>query len=185
MLWCSCSLSLSVVMSSELRTSALSIRRSSDSRCDLFRNRKRNNRDGAHSEVTTHRSAAFAVNRTGSYGSNIKFRFSRKPRMAYQLVPLPDKPPTGQHPLSSLHCHSSLPSRLDTVQHRRGSDLDPPRPLETAETPVGPLRSTLRILSFTEEASLLTAKRLSALDRAGIGIEIRDHFIKATALQEG
>src|SRR2546422_2927619 len=136
MLWCSCSLSLSVVMSSELRTSALSIRRSSDSRCDLFRNRKRNNRDGAHSEV-------------------------------------------------SLHCHSSLPSRLDTVQHRRGSDLDPPRPLETAETPVGPLRSTLRILSFTEEASLLTAKRLSALDRAGIGIEIRDHFIKATALQEG
>src|SRR5438876_11423597 len=94
MLWCSCSLSLSVVMSSELRTSALSIRRSSDSRSDLFRNRRRNNRDGSHSEATTYQSVAFAVNRIGSYGSNIRFRFSRKRRMAYQLVPLPDKQPT-------------------------------------------------------------------------------------------
>jgi len=47
------------------------------------------------------------------------------------------------------------------------------------------LSSTLRILSFTEEASQLAAEILSDLEKAGRGIEIRDLFIGATALQEG
>ena len=56
---------------------------------------------------------------------------------------------------------------------------------KTTLTAVKGLGSTLRILPFSEEASLLAAKILSGLGRAGRGIEIRDLFVGATALQEG
>ena len=59
------------------------------------------------------------------------------------------------------------------------------REAKTNLTAVKGLSSTLRILSFTEEASQLAAEILSGLDRSGSGIEIRDLFIGATALQEG
>ena len=45
--------------------------------------------------------------------------------------------------------------------------------------------STLRILSFTEKASLFAAKTLSCLDKAGRRIEVRALFVGATAFQEG
>jgi len=59
------------------------------------------------------------------------------------------------------------------------------REAKTNLTVVKGLRSTLRILSFTEEASVLAAKILSGLGKAGRGIEIRDLIVGATALQEG
>ena len=58
------------------------------------------------------------------------------------------------------------------------------REAKTSLTGVKGLCSTLRILSFTEEASLLVAKILSGLEKAGRGIEIRDLLVGATALQE-
>jgi len=59
------------------------------------------------------------------------------------------------------------------------------REAKTNLTAVKGLSSTLRILSFTEEASQLAAEILSGLEKSGRGIEIRDLFIGATALQEG
>ena len=56
------------------------------------------------------------------------------------------------------------------------------REAKTSLTGVKGLSSTLRILSFTEEASLLVAKILSGLEKAGRGIEIRDLLVGATAL---
>jgi len=56
---------------------------------------------------------------------------------------------------------------------------------KTNLTAVKGLSSILRILSFTKEASELAAKILSGLEKAGRGIEIRDLFVGATALQEG
>ncbi len=58
------------------------------------------------------------------------------------------------------------------------------REAKTSLTGVKGLSSTLRILSFTEEASELAAKILSGLEKAGRGIEIRDLLVGATALQE-
>jgi len=59
------------------------------------------------------------------------------------------------------------------------------RDARTNLTAVKGLSSTLRILSFAEEASELAAKILSGLEKAGRAIEIRDLFVGATALQEG
>ena len=59
------------------------------------------------------------------------------------------------------------------------------REVKTNLTAVKGLRSTLKILFLTEEASELAAKILSGLEKAGRGIEIRDLFVGATALQEG
>ena len=59
------------------------------------------------------------------------------------------------------------------------------REAKTSLTGVKGLCSTLRILSFTEEASLLVAKILSGLEKAGRGIEIRDLPVGGRVLQEG
>ena len=59
------------------------------------------------------------------------------------------------------------------------------REAKTSLTGVKGLSSTLRILSFTEEASLLVAKILSGLEKAGRGIEIRDLPVGGRVLQEG
>ena len=59
------------------------------------------------------------------------------------------------------------------------------RDVRTNLAAVKGLGSTLRVLSFAEEASELAAKILSGLEKAGRGIEIRDLFVGATALQEG
>ena len=58
------------------------------------------------------------------------------------------------------------------------------REAKTNLTAVKGLSSTLRILSFTEEASELAAKMLSGLEKRR-GIEIRDLLVGTTALQEG
>jgi len=59
------------------------------------------------------------------------------------------------------------------------------REAKTNLTAVKGLSSTLKILSFTEEASELAAKILCGLEKAGRGIETRDLIVGATALEEG
>ena len=134
--WRSCSLSLSVVMSPELRASAVALRYSANLAGDLLRGWRHGNLLRSYPGGSHQNFDALTVGRTGGNNSRISNRIPWQPGMADQLVPLPDKPPAGQQLFSSLHRDSSILGGLGPIRPRRQHGLGPAVSFKIAETTV-------------------------------------------------